>query len=154
MQQCITGQISGRPPQINLEREKSVQKVVLEAIHSGWVQSAHDLSEGGLAVALAECCISGNRGAELDITTDLSPLSFLFSESQSRILLSVKADHLEEVAQLAAAYQVSYTKLGRVGKSQVSVTVNGELVIDAPLHKLQQTWEGAIPWAMSPTSTS
>ncbi len=153
LQQCITGQISGRPPQIDLEREKNVQKVVLEAIYSGWVQSAHDLSEGGLAVALAECCISGNRGAELAIKTDLSPLTFLFSESQSRVLLSVKVDHLEKVAQLAAAYQVPLTQLGRVGKSQVSVTVNGELLIDAPLCKLQQTWEGAIPWAMSSTSS-
>ena len=74
----------GRPPELNLQTEKALLSTVLEAIQSGLVRSAHDLSEGGLAVALAESCISGNVGAQVNVETALRADHALFSESQSR----------------------------------------------------------------------
>lgn len=118
LQKVVTGRIAGRPPRIDLEKEKRVQDFTLSAIRKGWVASAHDLSEGGLAVALAESCISGNRGAQVEIHTTLSATTFLFSESQSRVLLSVSEEHASALASLADEYGVpSSASVGSVVNS-------------------------------------
>ena len=90
----------GRPPQLDLDVEKTLQDTVLAAIREGLVQSAHDLSDGGFAVALAESCISGEKGAVVNLQTELRADITLFSESQSRILLSAKPAHAARLQQL------------------------------------------------------
>ncbi|MGB0088015.1 MAG: AIR synthase-related protein, partial [Planifilum fulgidum] len=127
---------------------------VLEAIRRGWVSSAHDLSEGGLAVALAESCIGGGRGAEIDVRTDLSAIAFLFSESQSRVLLSASPDAAEELEHFLRERGVPFERIGRVTEGRLRVRLNGREVIDAGVGELSDVWEGAIPCAMNPSSTN
>ncbi|MDQ0340131.1 phosphoribosylformylglycinamidine synthase [Caldalkalibacillus uzonensis] len=150
LQKWLKGEISGRPPQLDLEQELAVQQVVLEAIRQGWLASAHDLSEGGLAVAVAESCLSGRRGAELDIETQLAPTAILFAESQSRILVSLPETYGQQLLQLADSRGVKAKIIGRVSASnQLSIRINGGQVIAASLDELGQSWKESIPCLMT-----
>jgi phosphoribosylformylglycinamidine synthase subunit PurL len=149
-QKICLGKVEGRPPQLDLEVERSLQELTLAAIQSGLVKSAHDLSEGGLAVALAECCMGGNKGAEINWQIDLRPDFALFSESQSRILVSISPENLAQLKEMAVQKGVSVTNLGQViGKEQLSIAVNGNSMIDQPLATLKAAWKGAIPCLMN-----
>lgn len=147
-QKLVLGEIKGRPPMLDLEKEKAVQQTVLQLIRKGWVRSAHDLSEGGLAVALAESCIAGNLGADVSLQSELRPDELLFSESQSRILLSVAPEHAEEASRLINEAGVPYSELGTVGGNKLSVSVNGRALTSLPLVDLQSAWKQAIPSVM------
>jgi len=139
------GAIAGRPPQLELDAEAALQKLVLEAIRAGLIRSAHDLSEGGLGVAAAESCFGGMIGAELTLETTLRPDVALFSESQSRVLISVAPEHVEELLALARTYGVPAEAIGTTGGDRLVFTVNGKNVIDAPLSELHAAWKDAIP---------
>src|SRR4029078_3510418 len=97
----------GSPPLLNLETEKALHEFVLKVIHEGLVQSAHDCSDGGLAVALAECCVSGPHAAHGAVVKlglgSLRRDALLFGESQSRIILSTRPDAVESLLTRAAA---------------------------------------------------
>jgi phosphoribosylformylglycinamidine synthase len=137
----------GRPPALNLERERAVQRTVLEAAQRGLLASAHDCSEGGLAVALAECCIEGNIGANVDVTQTISLRydALLFGESQSRIVVSLPQQHLNDLLDIARQHGAPVMILGTVGGQEL--TVND--LIDVDVHTLSQTWRGAIPCLMN-----
>lgn len=148
-QLAMHGVTEGRPPAIDLEVEKRLQKTVLSAIQGGLVSSAHDLSEGGLAVALAECCISGGIGANIDWTvkglrTDVA----LFSESQSRLLLTCRPEQEDALQMHLVEEGVRVQRIGTVGGSKLNVIVNGAAVIDADVAALESTWKDAIPCLM------
>lgn len=148
-QYVIHGVTEGRPPQVDLETEKALLDLVYDAIRQGLVASAHDLSEGGLAVALAESCISGGLGADVDFASDLRPDYAYFSESQSRILLSASPDKAEELAKLAASRGVPFQKLGKVTEEkQLNAAINGKSAIKAEIGKLETVWKDAIPCLM------
>jgi phosphoribosylformylglycinamidine synthase II len=138
----------GPIPHIDLEKEKSVQSCVLEAIQKGWVNSAHDLSEGGLAVALAECCISGPQGpqgAVVELKTSMRPDALLFGESQSRILLSVDPSNLEPLFALAMRYNCPAVKIGTVGGDRLVISK----WIDIDVAQLKKVWEEGFLCAVS-----
>jgi len=141
----LGGKVAGRPPQIDLQKEAAVQKLVLEAIREGLVQSAHDLSEGGFGVAAAESCFGKNIGATLDLPTALRPDIALFSESQSRILLSVSPQHVEKVVALAKKHNVPAFEIGKTGGDRLVLKVNGQEAVNAPLSELKAAWKDAIP---------
>lgn len=144
-QKLATGSISGRPPQIDLAKEAAVQKLTLEAIRSGLVKSAHDLSEGGLGVALAESCFGGGFGAQVTLESALRPDVLLFSETQSRILLSTSADKAEALLALAAKHGVPAAKIGTTGGDRLVVNVNGKEAINASIQEVKAAWKDAIP---------
>lgn len=154
LQRVLEGKVSGRPPQINLDVEKRLQETVLEAIQQGYVSSAHDLSTGGLAVAIAESAIQGRRGAEIELKTPLAASVALFSESQSRVLLSVSPERKEAVCRMATERGIPCVPIGTVGGHSVTIRVNEETVATLPLQELEAIWEGALLCAMSPSSTS
>ncbi|WP_124728614.1 phosphoribosylformylglycinamidine synthase subunit PurL [Staphylospora marina] len=155
LQHAFTGKVCGRPPVCDLEKEKAVQRAVLEAIRSGLVRSAHDLADGGLAVALAESCIGGGWGADVSLETDLTPLIHLFSESQSRILLTAAPERAEELEKIAGKHGVPVFRIGHVTKEKsLRIRVNGEPVIHRSVDELTRLWEEAIPCAMKASSTS
>ncbi len=143
LQKMLEGEISGRPPQLELDVEKKLQGQVADAIQAGIIQSAHDLSEGGLAVALTECLVDGEFGANIELGEDL--VSELFSESQSRFLLSVRPEHKEAFERLVEA-----TLLGKVSNEPVLRISDprGE-VLSLELEQLVQAWKGAIPCLLS-----
>lgn len=147
-QAVVHGVVEGRPPQLDLEVEKKLLGTVLEAIQGGLVRSAHDLSEGGLAVALAESCISGGIGARVDIASELRPDFALFSESQSRILLSASPEQAEALEKLLAERGVPAARIGVVEGSELNVAVNGTEVLSKPVEQLKRVWEDVIPCLM------
>ncbi|EES73511.1 phosphoribosylformylglycinamidine synthase II [Paenibacillus sp. oral taxon 786 str. D14] len=148
VQAVVHGVVEGRPPQLDLEVEKKLLGAVLEAIQGGLVRSAHDLSEGGLAVALAESCISGGIGAKVDIASELRPDFALFSESQSRILLSASPEKAEALEKLLAERGVPAARIGVVEGSELSIAVNGTEVLSKPVEQLKRVWEDVIPCLM------
>lgn len=147
-QYAVHGVTEGRPPEIDLDLERSVQQTVLGAIREGLVASAHDLSEGGLAAALAESCFGRGLGASVEWTPALRPDLALFSESQSRILLSAKPDKADALAAYLAAQRVPAVRLGTVGGERLTVKIAGHTAIDAPVEDLRRVWKEAIPCRM------
>ncbi len=148
-QAIMHGVSEGRPPELNLGTEKKLLGGVLKAIQSGLVQSAHDVSEGGLAAALAESCISGNVGASVQWSTDLRNDVALFSESQSRIVLSVSPDHKNALEKLLQEADVPFTALGVVGGNKLSININGASALEESVEALKSVWEDAIPCLMN-----
>ncbi|AEI45833.1 phosphoribosylformylglycinamidine synthase subunit PurL [Paenibacillus mucilaginosus] len=148
-QYVVHGVTEGRPPQIDLDVEKTLLDTVLGAIQKGLVASAHDLSDGGLAVALAESCISGRLGANVNLTTDLRADIALFSESQSRLLLSAAPEKASELEAVLKAAGVPVQVIGKVEGTSLQVQVNGSAAIDAAVAELQQVWKDAIPCLMN-----
>jgi phosphoribosylformylglycinamidine synthase II len=148
-QLVVHGVTEGRPPGIDLAVEKRLQKAVLSAIQGGLVSSAHDLSEGGLAVALAESCISGGIGANVDWSVSgLRNDVALFSESQSRLLLSCRPDQADALQMHLVEEGVLLTRLGTVGGKKLNLMMNGSAVLDAAVDTLETTWKDAIPCLM------
>lgn len=147
-QAVVHGVTEGRPPQIDLDTEKRLLEAVLGAIQQGLVQSAHDLAEGGLAVALAESCISGNVGAKVQLETSLRPDVALFSETQSRILLSASPSQAAELEQFIASKGVPVANIGVVTGTTLEVQVNGTATLNRPVAGLKQVWEDVIPCLM------
>ncbi|MFC0213393.1 phosphoribosylformylglycinamidine synthase subunit PurL [Paenibacillus chartarius] len=147
-QYVVHGVTEGRPPVLDLAVERKLQQAVLEAIRGGLVASAHDLSEGGLAVALAESCISGGIGATVAVDSELRADVALFSESQSRIVLSAKPDKASALQKLLAERGVPCREIGKVGGSQLTVTVNGKEGIRSEVATLEKVWKEAIPCYM------
>jgi len=139
----IHGLEAGRPPELNLELEKQVQKVALELIQSGLAVSAHDCAEGGLAVALAECCLAGRIGAEIALMDNLRPSSILFGETQSRIIISISKEKLDLVLQKLNGWQVPFKVLGNVGGDVLSITGSGWKV-NLGLQEIEEKYRGAI----------
>jgi len=140
LQKMLEGSISGKAPSLDLEVEKSYQKAVLEAIRAGVVESAHDLAEGGLAVAVAESLISSKGlGAKVNVTEDA--VTALFSESQSRFLLSIKPENKETFEKLVPA-----TLVGEVTDTAVLTISQGEtILVNEQVDSLTDAWRGAIP---------
>lgn len=140
LQKLLYGEIFGKAPELNINIEKDRQDQILTAIRAGVVQSAHDLSEGGLAVALSECLFASKQlGAVVNITGH--PVSAMFSESQSRFLLSVKKEHQNEFEKLVEA-----NLLGEVTDSAVlQVKAEEATVLEASVEQLKAAWKGAIP---------
>ncbi len=119
----------GNPPWLDLDREKALHSCLLALIQDGLVQSAHDCSEGGLLVTLAECCLthpSAPFGATVILTQDRLRLdALLFGESPSRVVVSVKSEHVKQVRELVQGAGVPSTELGQVSQRNMDITVRG-----------------------------
>lgn len=139
LQKLLNGEIFGKAPELNIEVEKERQDQVLKAIRAGLVQSAHDLSEGGLAVALSESLFGKqNLGAVVHIAGN--PVSALFSESQSRFLITLKKENQTEFERLVGA-----TLIGEVTHSNTLKIVSEDVqVLEASVAELKDAWKGAI----------
>ena len=139
---------SGRVPALDLERELAVQKACLAAAEAGLLLSAHDCSDGGLAVALAESCFSslGREaiGADVNLESTLGPTAHLFSESPSRIIVSFNAADANAVQEIAERNNAPFTILGRVGGTRLEIAVNGDEAVSADVSALEAAWRGAL----------
>ncbi|WP_419885667.1 phosphoribosylformylglycinamidine synthase subunit PurL [Paenibacillus sp. B-A-8] len=148
-QYAVHGVTEGRPPALDLATEKKLLSAVLQSIRGGLVRSAHDLSEGGLAVALAESCISGGIGANVELSANgLRSDVALFSESQSRIVLTAAPERAEELKAAIAASGVPVEIIGTVGGDRLRVNLDGASVLDEAVAELKFVWEDAIPCLM------
>ncbi len=134
----------GFPPQLNLDAELSLHLLCLELIEKRLIQSAHDCSEGGLAVALAESCIASPspRGAEIRLKeTALRSDALLFGESQSRIVISAAQEHADSIEKASKKHKVSFTKIGVVKSDRLVIGSDISLSLD----ELKESWRNAIP---------
>ncbi|MFA3776796.1 phosphoribosylformylglycinamidine synthase subunit PurL [Bacillus safensis] len=142
LQKMTEGRIYGKAPEIDLDVELTRQEALLAAIQNGLVQSAHDVSEGGLGVALAESTF-GTDGLGAHIQMDLNSEASLFSETQSRFVVTVKPEHREAFA--AAVKDAK--EVGTVTNDGVFTVKNqeGQQWIHAAVNELERAWKGAIP---------
>ncbi len=139
----------GAVPVIDLELEKTVQTVCCKLAEASLLKSAHDCSDGGLAVTIAESCFSSlNRkaaGVEIELEeSNLSTEKLLFVESPSRIVISFAPENLEQIKQTAAQFNCPLTVLGKVGGGKLRITVNGTGAISAVISELESVWQNSL----------
>ena len=144
------GLVRGGPPSLDLARERAVQDACLEAIRLGIARSAHDCSDGGLAVALAEGCMAGDGssiGVDVELHGTIRQDALLFGESQSRILLSLKASDWPTLQKIAASHGVPLERLGTVGGTRFRL--RGPIfAIDLPLTDVERAWRDGLVSAL------
>lgn len=138
----------GMAPKVDLEKEKKVQECCYRAIQLGLINSAHDISEGGLATALAESCISGNLGFDGEIETEFRADTLLFGEGQSRIIVSLPKGNLSMLQKIAQELNVKVSLLGSVKTKDFKIKVNssGKNMgsINIELEELANTWKNSL----------
>ncbi|MBI2908566.1 MAG: phosphoribosylformylglycinamidine synthase subunit PurL [Chloroflexi bacterium] len=141
--EMVHNKVAGRP-QIDLDLEQGLQRCCLAAIRQGLLSSAHDCSDGGLAVALAECCIAGNIGVKVDSRPGSRLDAFLFGEAQSRIIVSVTPQNRKKLEALASEHGVTMKMLGSVGGD--SLALGREFSV--PVSRVAQAWKGGLAAAL------
>ncbi|WP_071458399.1 phosphoribosylformylglycinamidine synthase subunit PurL [Bacillus massilinigeriensis] len=140
LQKLMKGSICGKAPAIDLEVEEQCQKNILKAIQEGLVSSAHDVSEGGVAVALAECLMDAD-GLGADVLLHGEATVALFSESQTRFILSVKAENRDAFEKITGAAMI-----GRVtDKAKLEIAVDDAKAVSLEVSEMKEAWKGAIP---------
>ena len=137
----------GVPPVLDLAREKAVHELCLEAAGRGLLRSAHDVSDGGLAVCLAESAFLGDRkpGCSIDLADRIRPDALLFGETQSRIVVTVSPRRAAELLALAKKRKVRASRIGRVGGADIVVRVQRREVLRVPVAAAFKAWKESIP---------
>jgi phosphoribosylformylglycinamidine synthase subunit PurL len=146
------GMVRGLPPALNLDVERSLQDLLVALATEGLIESAHDCSDGGLAVTLAECCFdTGAIGADVSISRTgisknetLNTAAALFGESSSRVIVSARPGHVATVLERAAAGNVPARVIGRVGGDALRIAIDGQLAIEVAVAEAERAWTSAI----------
>ncbi len=147
--------VAGEPPALDLGRERALQDLLVGLADARLVRSAHDCADGGLAVALAECCFGAGMGAEASIDAvaangtvardaRMNDAAALFGESASRVVVSAAADQVAEVLTRAAAARVPARVIGQTGGNLLRIAVSGRVVIDLAVDEAEHAWSTAI----------
>ena len=141
----ILGQLWGYPPELDLEREAALQKAVVELIQRALVDSVHDCSDGGLAVALSEKAFAKGIGARVNLASNGLPAAFaLFGEDASRIVLSCDPDSVVRIQQLAEKHGIAADVLGETIPKQLEISLDGQMIVSAAVSSLDQAYESAL----------
>jgi phosphoribosylformylglycinamidine synthase len=145
----ILGAVWGYPPELELEREAALQKGLIEMIQAGLVESAHDCSSGGLAVALCEPAFAKGIGLRVDVASNELPAEFaLFGEDASRVVMSCDLSQLSGIKQIAANYGLSLDVLGETVPEQVEMKLDGRVVVSVSVSELRDGYESALEKAL------
>jgi phosphoribosylformylglycinamidine synthase len=139
--ETVHGKVAGRPPRLDLDAEKRLQALLAEGAARGILLSAHDPSDGGLAVALAECAFrkeEAHLGGRFDIPGGLRDDVLLFSETPSRAIVTARDDL--RLAELARRHGVPWARLGPVGGGRLVLTSGGRTLVDLPVGTLHEAW--------------
>ena len=145
----IFGSVWGLPPALNLAHEAALQKCVLQLVGQSLIESAHDCSDGGLATALAESSFVNKVGIKVSLNSrERAPEMVLFGEDASRILLSCDRNKSAAIKQLAVEFGLSAEKIGETTGDSVTISVDGQQVLSAPVSELKQVWSGALETAL------
>ncbi len=140
---------SGRCPALDIEAEARLQECVRAAIAERWLHSAHDCSDGGLAVSVVESAMAGNHGAHINLTTDERADAALFGETASRIVVTLSPDQLGALQALADRFQCEAIEMGQVtGDGVITFQVNGQVCCRATIQAVRDAYEQAIPDAL------
>lgn len=136
----IFGIESGKPPVVDLEMEKRLHKTCLRLIKEGVINSAHDLSEGGLAIALAESCILGNLGVLCDLKNIERQDFALFGEDQSRIIVSLSQEKAQSFWKIVQQEEIPATVIGKVVEHDFVIKINEDEVIHTTLDQIKEIY--------------
>jgi phosphoribosylformylglycinamidine synthase II len=139
--EVVLGRVAGRPPTLDLEREAALHRVLVEAAREDLLAASHDCSDGGVAVALAECAIAGNTGFAVSLPGDLPWYVGMFAESASRAVVAVRPDRASSLEALAAGHGVAWSRLGETGGPRMVFDGLFEVSVD----EARATYEEAIP---------
>lgn len=142
----ILGGTWGTPPPLSLEAEADLQRLLGVLASRGLVHSARDISDGGIAVALAQSAFQNNIGARVEQDPSLMahPLFGLFAEPATTVLITATPQRFEEIEKLATAHNIFAATIGATGGARLEITVDRELFISASLNELRQTWASAL----------
>ncbi|MDR1875093.1 MAG: phosphoribosylformylglycinamidine synthase subunit PurL, partial [Synergistaceae bacterium] len=144
----LTGRDEGEVPALDFEREKSLHTFLVDAAQKRLLASAHDCSEGGLAVTLAESAIQGNLGVSLDWRGDVSAAAALFGETQSRAVVSVRPGKWKEMEALLKKHSLPFTMLGTVSDKIFSLRYCGDVLVECPPDEIRSLWEESLACMM------
>src|SRR5215813_13204554 len=145
----ILGSVWGFPPALELDREAALQKALVELSKAGLVESMHDCTEGGLAVAVVESGFAKGFGISVDLVSNgLSPEFLLFGEDASRVIISCDQSNLSRIQQLAVKYSLSADVIGQTVSDKVEIRLDGRAVVSASVKELRDGYEGAIEAAL------
>ncbi|MEW2455473.1 phosphoribosylformylglycinamidine synthase subunit PurL [Streptomyces albus] len=139
--QVAHGHLGGRPPQVDLERERLLAEILIAASRDGMADAAHDVSDGGVVQALAESCLKGGKGARIVVPDGLDPFVFLFSESQGRALVAIPRSEEVRFTDMCAARGMPAARIGVVDGG--AIEVQGQFTL--PLEELREAHEGTLP---------
>jgi phosphoribosylformylglycinamidine synthase subunit PurL len=141
----ILGALWGYPPELDLEKEAALQKAVVELIQQGWVESVHDCSDGGLAVALAEKAFAKGVGARVNLESNALPAEFvLFGEDASRIVISCDPVSVSRIQLISEKYGIAADVLGETIPERLEISLDGHVVVSAAVSDLNQAYESAL----------
>ena len=145
----ILGALWGYPPDIDLEKEAALQRAVIGTIQQGMVDSVHDCSEGGLAVALAEKTFAKGIGARVNLVSNGLPAEFvLFGEDASRIVISCDPANISRIQEIAEEHGIAADVLGETIPDYLEISLDGKLVVSAVVSELHAAYEGALEAAL------
>jgi len=145
----IFNRVEGEIPQIDLKLEKKTIELILQSIKSGFIKSAHDLSDGGLAVALAECCVMNRKkkiGAEVNLNIKFRSDFYLFSETQSRFIVTIESKNQNQFEKIMYESGINFERIGKVGGDRLKINNLVELSLeeieDAYFNSFKRMMEG------------
>ena len=145
----ILGAVWGYPPELDLEKEATLQRALVAVIQAGLVESVHDCADGGLAVALAESALPKGVGLTVSLTLRGLPVEFvLFGEDASRVVLSCDPGNLARIKQVAQEYGLFADMLGETGGDRVNIGLEGKTVVSATVAELREAYEDALEKAL------
>ncbi len=143
----------GKPPELNLGHEVALQKLLVELADKRLVSSMHDISDGGLGVCLAECCfdirLQEKPGFDVSVRTDLRPDVFLFSETQSRVVISCRPENTSSLMDSVYARNLPAQVIGKVTSGTARLSINETTIVDCAIADLVKPWAETLPEMMS-----
>jgi phosphoribosylformylglycinamidine synthase len=146
----VHGLVRGVPPALDLQRERALQALLVAGAEADLIRSAHDCAEGGLAIALAECCFETSHGVDVNVPgvtlaeSACDEIATLFGESASRVIVSVAPGRGGELLERAAAMGVPAAIVGSVGGDRIRIAVDGRSAIDTSLSDAERVWSSTI----------
>jgi phosphoribosylformylglycinamidine synthase len=145
----ILGAVWGYPPELDLEKEATLQRALVALIQAGLAESVHDCADGGLAVSLAECALPKGVGLSVNLKSHDLPAEFvLFGEDASRVVLSCDPANLARIQQVVRDYGLFVDLLGETGGDRVEIVLDGKRVISVTVAELRESYEGALEKAL------
>src|SRR4029077_5982958 len=145
----ILGALWGYPPELELEREAALQQGLIEMIRAGLVESAHDCSSGGLAVALVEPAFAKGVGLKVDLASNELPAEFaLFGEDASRVVMSCDVTQLAGIKQISTKHGLTAEVLGETVSGRAEIRLDGRVVVSASVAEVRDVYESALEKAL------
>jgi phosphoribosylformylglycinamidine synthase len=144
----ILGQVWGLPPALDLKQEVALQKCLRELIQKRSVESAHDCSDGGLAVVLAESAFVNGTGAKIELTSNLFPEAILFGEAASRVVITCDQANTANIQKAALQWGVKADKIGTTIPEKLSISINGSVAVASAVSELKAGWATSLQGAL------